>query len=83
MAVKKTAEIINAELENLASRLDAIATEATGLGEERVARSIANAAKSARSAIKQRAVRFKRVGSIIEGPERRGDRRAVHPLAGT
>jgi hypothetical protein len=72
MTTKKTAEKVNADLESLASRLDAMVAEATGLGEERVAKSIGYAAKSVRYANKQRAMRFKKVGSIIEGLKAKG-----------
>jgi hypothetical protein len=53
------------ELEGLAVRLDAMAEEATGLGEDTVAKSIRNAAKSARWFNQQRAARQKRFGSLV------------------
>jgi hypothetical protein len=62
-ASTKTAEV--SPLEALAVRLEAMAKEAADLGEERVVKSIGNAAKSCRWFDKQRAVRLKRVGSIV------------------
>jgi outer membrane murein-binding lipoprotein Lpp len=60
------------ELEALATKLDALAREATAMGEDRAAKSITNAAKSARWSDKQRAVRVKRVGSIVSAMQAKG-----------
>jgi hypothetical protein len=49
-----------------------MAVEATELGEERVAKSIGNAAKSARWAEKQRTARLKRVGSLVQAMQAKG-----------
>jgi hypothetical protein len=66
----KGAEV--SDLEALASRLDAMGQEATELGEERVAKSIGNAAKSARWADKQRQARRQRVGKLVQGMQEKG-----------
>jgi hypothetical protein len=63
MAKSKIDEVT--ELETLATKLESLAAEATAIGEDRVAKSIGNAVRSARAADKQKAVRFKRVGSLV------------------
>jgi len=60
------------DLEALAVKLDALAQEATGLGEERVANMIGRAAKSARNADKQRASRQKKFGNIVAALKAKG-----------
>jgi hypothetical protein len=60
------------DLEALAAQLEALAAQATEAGEEKVARSIGYSVKSARFALKQKAVRVKRVGSLIEGLKAKG-----------
>jgi hypothetical protein len=69
---EKAAEKVNADLESLAVRLDSMATEANELGEERAVKAITKAAKSVRAANKQRAARFKKVGSIVDSLKAKG-----------
>jgi hypothetical protein len=68
---KKT-ETKQFDLEALAVQLDGLATEADEAGEERTAKSIRNAAKSARWSEKQRAARLKRIGSTITAMQAKG-----------
>jgi len=70
MAKQKTSDV--SELEALAGRLDALQAEASTLGEERVAKSIGNAAKSARWFDKQRSARLKKVGTFIQSLQAKG-----------
>jgi hypothetical protein len=53
-------------------KLEELAAEATAIGEERVVKSIGNAVKSARWADKQKAFRFKRVGSLVAQLKEKG-----------
>jgi hypothetical protein len=71
-AEQSAMEKANEGLESLASRLDAMATEATELGEDRPAKAITKAAKSCRSAMQQRASRFKKVGSLVSNLKAKG-----------
>ena len=56
----------------IAVKLDALATEAEGLQEERVVAICKRAAKSARWSDKLRAARLKRVGGIVAGMKAKG-----------
>jgi hypothetical protein len=69
---KSATEKPNDGLESLATRLEAMATEATELGEDRPAKAITKAAKSCRSAMQQRAARFKKVGSLVANLKAKG-----------
>lgn len=60
------------ELEAIAVKLDALATEAGALGEDNVSAAIGRAAKSARWFDKQRANRRKRVGSLVTSMKAKG-----------
>lgn len=73
MAKQKTTETNETTaLEELAVRLDAMAAEVEETGEEKVAKSIRNAAKSARWVDKQNATRVKRVGNIVKSLQAKG-----------
>jgi hypothetical protein len=72
MAKKEATEEKVSELEALAVKLEALVEEATMLGEDRVAKSIGNAVKSARAADKQRTAKVKRVGSLISTMKSKG-----------
>lgn len=70
--VKAKQEDKASELEALAVKLEALQQEATKLEEARVAKSIGFSIKSARWADKQRAVRVKRVGNIVQSLKAKG-----------
>jgi hypothetical protein len=59
-------------LEAIAGKLAALAEEAKELGEERVAKSIGYSVKSARFADKQRSLRIRRVGGMVERMQAQG-----------
>jgi hypothetical protein len=70
MAKQTKSEV--SDLEALAVKLDQLKAEATELSEERVAKSIGNAAKSARWFDKQRQTRLKRVGGMVQAMKAKG-----------
>src|SRR5262249_31550849 len=61
-----------ADLVGLAQQLEALAAEATRLGEETVAKKIGRAANSARHALKAGAARRRRVGKVVEQLQKQG-----------
>lgn len=69
---KAAAPVETSELEAVAAKLDAMSAEVAGLGEEQVAKSIANAAKSARWFDKQRQNRVRRVGGLVASMKAKG-----------
>jgi hypothetical protein len=60
------------DLEALAVRLDAMSGEATEMGEDRLAKTIANAAKSARHYDKQNGARRQKVGKLVMALQAKG-----------
>ena len=69
---KSATDTANDGLESLATRLEAMAIEATELGEDRPAKAVTKAVKSCRSAMQQRAIRFKKVGNLVANLKAKG-----------
>lgn len=72
MAKKTNAPKELTELELIAEKLDQLAEEARGLGEEVVAKSITNSAKSARWNNNIRVAKVKRAGDIVSRMKAKG-----------